>query len=38
MSSSQQCCYGDNGNVVTGIGGGSAYKTYPIDFMSYQSN
>ena len=37
LSSSQQCCYDENGNIVTGTGGGSTYKTYPIDFISYQS-
>ena len=29
---SQQCCYDKEGNIITGVGGGSAYQVYPSNF------
>ena len=31
---SQQCCYGDDGNILTGTDGGSAYRFYPNSWSS----
>ena len=31
---SQQCCYGDDGNILTGTNGGSAYRVYPNSWSS----
>jgi deleted-in-malignant-brain-tumors protein 1 len=35
FSSSQQCCYDINGQLLTGIGGGSAYRVYPNNWRSF---
>ena len=31
---SQQCCYDKESNIITGVGGGSAYRVYPSNFQS----
>lgn len=31
---SQQCCYGDDGNILTGTDGGSAYSVYPSNLLA----
>ena len=33
-SPSQQCCYNTDGNLLTGVGGGSAYSVYPNNWIS----
>lgn len=35
---SQQCCYDKNGNLLTGVGGGTAYSVYPKDWKSFIGN
>ena len=32
---SQQCCYGSDGNILTGTDGGSAYSVYPNNWKSF---
>ena len=34
FSNSQQCCYDSNGQLLTGVGGGSAYSVYPNNWRS----
>lgn len=34
-SPSQQCCYGSNGDILTGTDGGSAYSVYPNNWKSF---
>ena len=31
---SQQCCYDEESNIITGVGGGSAYRVYPSNLDS----
>ena len=33
-SPSQQCCYDNSGQLITGIGGGSTYRVYPNNWKS----
>ena len=35
FSPSQQCCYGSDGNILTGTDGGSAYSVYPNNWKSF---
>ncbi|XP_019860164.1 PREDICTED: deleted in malignant brain tumors 1 protein-like [Amphimedon queenslandica] len=35
FSSSQQCCYDEQSNLITGIGGGAPYSVYPNNWESF---